>query len=360
MHTRTLRDIVEKGLDALGALLGDRLLLPLGDQANGRETEHVTLAFRQGELRRLAVVPCAGKALRNQARPGAGLGGDSILILDHAPAALQETLRSDGINFVDAAGNAHLDLPEAFLDVRGRKPAPGLAAHVADVFTQPTGLKLVHALLARPELLRATQRRMAAAAGVAHGAIPALLGGLKALGLLATVREHDLRLLDVEQWLLRWGLNYGKLRRKLLVGRFMFQGDVAALPGALRLAPAAAPGLPPAVFFGGELAAQALVHGNLRPATATLHVALDHAALREFIKANRLLPAPEGKVAILRTFGTTGYHGEVEAGGQFGVGALPVATPLLLHGELGQIDDTRLDQVKQKVQALVFKAMGNG
>ena len=79
---------------------------------------------------------------------------------------LADTLRERGVEFIDAAGNAYLNQPPMLIVVKGQRPK--------ETFTpteprrgksfQPTGLKVLFALLCQPELANKAYREIAVAA----------------------------------------------------------------------------------------------------------------------------------------------------------------------------------------------------
>ena len=124
-----------------------------------------------------------------------------------------------------------------------------------------TGLKVMFALICDPALANATHRKIAAAAGVALGAVPAILQGLQTTGALLVMGKE--RRLDATKRLLdEWALAYAqRLRPKTL--RTIYETPHFDRWRDWNLEE-------PDVRWGGEPAAQLLV-GHLRPGILTLY-----------------------------------------------------------------------------------------
>lgn len=235
----------------------------LGLQFGGRE-----LRYRVEVKRRLR--PATLGAVVHQLRAH---GGHPLLVTDHVTPPLAEALRVQGVEFLDAAGNAFLNQPPLLVFVKGQQAGEGAPALERGRAFQATGLQVLFALLARPELVARPYREIAIAAGVAHGTVGWVMAELPGLGYVANVGGRR-RLLDGERLLDRWTEAYARtLRPKLLLGRY--RGDLGALQKA-------AP-WPSGVLIGGELAAARLTH-RLRPGTATFYTeAVDLKALLKLV-----------------------------------------------------------------------------
>lgn len=215
-------------------------------------------------------------------------GHRALLVADYVTPPVADALRAAGIEFIDAAGNAFLDAPPAFVFVKGQRPAGTQGGPPPGRAFQPTGLQVLFAILARPELLGHPYREIAAAAGVAHGTVGWVMAELPGLGHLATVGGKR-RLTNGERLLDRWVEAYARtLRPRRLLGRF--RGDLPALQTRERW--------PAGLLVGGELAAARLT-GHLRPGTATFYVpAIEPRAVLELA----LAADPQGNVELRRCF----------------------------------------------------------
>jgi hypothetical protein len=235
---------------------------------------------------------------------------------------LADTLRAEGIEFIDAAGNAFLNQPPLVVFVKGQRPADlGPHPEHGRAF-QATGLQVLFALLARPELVARPYREIAAVAGVAHGTVGWVMAELPGLGYLADVGGRR-RLINGERLLDQWTEAYARtLRPRLLLGRF--RGNIEALYKRTVA-------WPKDLLVGGELAAARLTR-HLRPGTATFYApAIDPKVVVKLV----LKAAAEGNVDFRRRFWT--FPGE-----------RPHLTPtLLVYADLLAIGDARCLETAQ-------------
>ncbi|MCX5908333.1 MAG: hypothetical protein NTY64_14400, partial [Deltaproteobacteria bacterium] len=107
-----------------------------------------------------------------------------LIVTKYIHPQMAEQLRADGMEFIDAAGNAFLNQPPLYLFVKGnRPPAPPRQGRTKRVF-KPAGLRMIFALLCNPGLENRTFRDIAAAAGVALGTVDWIIRELKEMGFL--------------------------------------------------------------------------------------------------------------------------------------------------------------------------------
>src|SRR6266568_7635667 len=109
-----------------------------------------------------------------------------LLVTHHVSPGVAEQLQRERVEFVDTAGNAYIDHP-IYLFITGRKPK-GKPIRPGRAF-RPAGLRCLYALLTDPGLLDKTQRTLAAAAGMALGAVPVSLEDLRARGYVRRARN---------------------------------------------------------------------------------------------------------------------------------------------------------------------------
>ncbi|MFN4118614.1 type IV toxin-antitoxin system AbiEi family antitoxin [Acidovorax sp.] len=210
-----------------------------------------------------------------------------LLVAPFVTAEAARQCRSLGLNFIDAAGNAYLNVPGCFVYVTGR--ARTVAARPAGRFKSltPAGLRIVFALLTRPGLVAAPYREIAAAAGVALGSVGDVLADLQARGHLAP--REPRRILATAALQEEWATHFPvTLRPQLQARRF-----TAPAPNwwkGLNLQPLNA-------AWGGEVAAHHLT-GYLEPEQITIYTA----APEPLILKHRLRPDPDGAVKLLDTF----------------------------------------------------------
>ena len=225
-------------------------------------------------------------AVIHQLRARAGI---PLLVADHVTPPLADALRTEGVEFIDTAGNAFLNQPPLLVFVKGQRPAGQEAALDRGRAFQATGLQVLFALLARPEFVARPYREIAVAAGVAHGTVGWVMAELPGLGHLAKVGGRR-RLINGERLMDQWTEAYARtLRPRLLLGRF--RGDMGALQARTMQWPAG-------LIIGGELAAARLTR-HLRPGTATFYApGIDPKVILKLV----LQADAEGNVEFRRRF----------------------------------------------------------
>ena len=150
--------------------------------------------------------------------------GDKLLLLaPHVRAQQAAVLERAGIDYVDLAGNAHLQVPGLFVHVEGRRPAE----EPVQAIRRPhkAWIKTVMALLVQPALVQAPYRTLAEQAAVALGTVPACMNDLTARGLLLDGRQGR-KLTDRPALVALWVQAYVEaLRPKLKERRFQIRAN---------------------------------------------------------------------------------------------------------------------------------------
>lgn len=311
-----------KAVEPLG--LRFRVLRQEARDAAPRADAVVGLRFGGHDLRYAAEVkrglrPATLGAVIHQlrARPA-----NPLLVADHVTPPLADALRTEGIEFIDAAGNAFLNRPPLLVFVKGQRPTDQQPIPERRRAFQPTGLQVLFALLARPELVARPYREIAVNAGVAHGTVGWVMAELPALGYVADVGGRR-RLINGERLLGQWTEAYARtLRPRLLLGRF--RGELEGLDTR-------AAKWKEDLLLGGELAAARLTR-HLRPGTATLYAqAIDPKVVLGLV----LRADAEGNVDFRRHFWT--FPGEEPR----------LAPTLLVYADLLAIGDARCLETAQ-------------
>jgi hypothetical protein len=238
-----------------------------------------------------------------------------ILFAPYVSPEMGALLVSHGINFVDRAGNCHLDLGGTYVGhVEGRKlrrssDAPGGA--------RAPGFRLIFALLVDPALLNAPARELARASGVSLGTASNVLRRLEHDRIVVRTksRRHLVRRDDLVE---RWIAGYAEtLRPQLLAGRFQTQDKdplgledrVAALLG------------PDGNWAWGGAAAAFRLTKHYRSDETVLHVDALSSDLPKRLKA---IPHSAGPLILLGVPGPVAFRG-----------AMPhTVHPLLIYTEL--------------------------
>ena len=94
-----------------------------------------------------------------------------LVVAPYITAKVAEQCREMDLYFADTAGNAYIRAPGLHLYVTGKRKPDDLKTAEEGKITNPAGLRVVFALLCKPERLNATYRDIAAAARVALGTI---------------------------------------------------------------------------------------------------------------------------------------------------------------------------------------------
>jgi hypothetical protein len=265
-------------------------------------------------------------AVLMQLRP---LGEKGMLIADYVTPQMADTLKAQKVAFADAAGNAYIERRNWFVWVKGEKPADTVHARAprGRAF-QASGLRVLFALLCRPELAAENYRTIARAAGVAHGTVGWVMAELPALGFLAEVGGKR-RLLQAERLLAQWAEAYARLLRpKLTLGQY--RRDVGDIKNWQEQFDAAKHG----AAWGGEVAAARLTK-YLRPETTTLYVQRRDAKL---LHDARLKADPAGDIELLEHFWA------------FDNKPIDLAPDILIYADLLATGDARCLEAAQLLQ----------
>lgn len=170
------------------------------------------------------LTPATLGAVVAQLRHPPGVGEPAPLLLtNHVTPPLASQLREQGQQFADSAGNAYLEGRGFLVFVSGRKLHPKQLALRASKGFSTARLKVLFALICDPELAGASYRRIAAAADVALGAMPAVVADLRQHGSLI-VTDKGRRLESSKRVLDEWAQAYAlRLRGKTLSERHLAQ-----------------------------------------------------------------------------------------------------------------------------------------
>ena len=277
------------------------------------------------------LTPATHGAVTMQLQQAAAATGHPVLLVtDYLTPPMVQKLRDQKQQFVDAAGNVYLEGPGLLVFVTGRKPqADQLVPHAGKAQTM-TGLKVTFALLCDPLLADAPQRAIAARAGVALGALPAVLADLQQTGELLVLGKRR-RLNATRRLLDEWALAYARrLRTKTLQAIYAVK-DFHTWPQWQLDEPA---------LWGGEPAANLLVQ-YLRPGVLTIY-------------ADKLPPTLQARHAMIKVR-TAAENGTTLEWRKPFWGALPVAVhphavpPVLVYADLLATGDARCIETAQMV-----------
>ena len=226
------------------------------------------------------------------------------------------------IDYLDLAGNAHLQAPGLFVHVEGRKPQTELAT--APGRPQKGWIKTVMAILIRTELTDAPYRALADEADVALGTVAGCMNDLAARGLL--LKGKDGRRVDDRQALVAlWVQAYIEgLRPKLKERRFQVraEGKQEIWP---RLQKVFAERGQPWALTGADAAQRRMPF--FRADETEIYAPVRALEDREAQKALVAQPARGGNLLVIEPPGPLAMAGETDDN-------LPVAPGLLAYAEL--------------------------
>ena len=241
--------------------------------------------------------------------PGSGNARDEadrldlpcLWITDHVSLRDGERWAALGVNFADAQGNVHLDLPGLLIRMLGRRRSSTPTSSPRDQRGREwrgPALRIMFHLLCDPTLARSPIRDLARLGGVAPGTVVRLFDDLEELGCLRRMPGRARRFKFTDELRDRWIAEYTrKLRPTLLLGRFEAERPdwhVDFSPSAF------------GALWGAEPAA-ARLGADLRPGIWTLYASGE---LAKLLRAGGLSRDPRGTVEVRTRF----WAEELQAG----------------------------------------------
>lgn len=239
-----------------------------------------------------------------------------LLVAPYVTEAMAEECRRIDLPFADAAGNLFLRTGTTLLYIVGR-PRPGHMRRVQKGVT-PAGMKIIFALLCKPELAGMAYRQIGAAAQVALGAVGPVLQDLETRGFLGRRGKGTATLERAEELMREWVVEYPAILRPKLNGRRYTAERNRTLDLDLKLLGA---------YWGGEVAAERL----------TRHLKAEHllvytrGEVRQLLIQGRMRLQADGDTEILDAFWNPELDGT----------EMPLAPPLLVYADLMMTADTR-------------------
>jgi len=227
------------------------------------------------------------------------LPGKGMLVADYVNPKMADKLRKLDVSFIDTVGNAYINDKPLYIYIKGNKQ--GVQATVIRAKEtqatgrafQPTGIKVVYALIRNPELVTATYRDIANITGVALGTVGWVINDLKQAGYLFEYGNKQRRLKDKKQLLYKWVAAYlEKLRPKLFLGAFATENEYWWMDLDEDIVDYKA-------RWGGEVAA-AKMTGHLKPEKITIYMHKEGG--NKLLADSRLHKHPKGNIQIYRTF----------------------------------------------------------
>jgi len=257
----------------------------------------------------------------------AGHRRGELLLADRVTPRAAEVLRERGVPFLDRAGNVFVQAPSMFVYVCGRDAATRRRAVAGAQAFRPKGLRVVFALLCRPDSLDASYRDLARDAGVALGTVTGVIRDLERLGYIrqrGRERRWENRIGLQQEWTRAFPR---ELRPRLGARRYRVERpdwwrDTDPRRFGFRL--------------GGEAAA-AWMTGDLEPGVVTLYGAGDFQALAATIRPVR---DEGGNLEVLDAF----WHFEQAPDPG------PIVPPLLVYADLLASSADRVREAAERVR----------
>ena len=240
-----------------------------------------------------------------------------LIVADYVNPRMADRLKEMNIPFLDLAGNAYLNEPPVYVYIKGNKPVEERKP-AARVF-QPSGLKVLFALLCEPELVFRPYRVIAKSAGVALGTVARVITDMRELGYLMDVYPGGPGLRNKVKLIERWVTTYPELLRpKLVLGRYSAVNGKWWTKASIAASES---------YWGGEMAAAKLT-GYLRPEKVTIYT---RGKPGQLLLMNKLKKDPDGDVEILEAFWQVKYDCTLNE----------LAPPLLIYADLMATGDAR-------------------
>lgn len=245
---------------------------------------------------------------------------NGILVTRQVTPPMAERLKTMGIAFIDTAGNAYINDPPVFIYIVGRKNKVVPVKNITGRAFRPAGLKVIFALLCRPELARAPYREIVNATHVAQGTVGWVMNDLKQQKFLADRGKYGRKLINTAKLFDTWVETYAReLRPKLLIGTYKTTKNEWWKNVDWWKATAC---------LGGEPAA-AVLTDYLKPETITVYTPENP---NQFLLTHQLRKDPDGDVELLKKFWDIDFpwdHEGNHAGNYDGI-----APPLLIYADL--------------------------
>lgn len=180
-----------------------------------------------------------------------------MLIAPAISGKIKRRCREINIGYLDFGGNLYFSQGEALVFIDGQKmPKPPAQKETNRAFSK-SGLKVIFSLLANPNNIDLSYRKLADAAGVSLGTIGDVIKGLVETGYVLDVNAGHRILTKKKELLNEWISGYFlTLKPSLFIGRFRFISDLS--PMANQEGPVTWTGEAGAGFFDLEVFADSI------------------------------------------------------------------------------------------------------
>jgi hypothetical protein len=205
---------------------------------------------------------------------------ERILVTTYVTPPIADMMRRMDLWFMDLAGNAYINKPPLFIFIKGNKPPEEAKTKPIKRLFKPAGLKVLFALLNKPDLVDLPYRQIAEITGVALGTVDWIFRDLNDMRFMVKMGKRKRKLTDLDTLRKRWVEAYpDQLRPKLVIDRFKadhpdwwktvdllehnicWGGEVAAAKLTKQLKPAKV------IIYGDEMPGKLIIQHKLRKAT---------------------------------------------------------------------------------------------
>ena len=240
-----------------------------------------------------------------------------LLVTRYMTTQMAEECRRLKLPYIDTAGNVYLRTTGVLLYVTGQ-PKPQQRGTIDYRANTQAGLKIIFALLCKPELVGETYREIGAIARAAFGAVGPVLKDLEERAFIRRTKAKGLVLQNTRQLFDEWVTRYPETLRPKLEPR-LYQVDRDRLLHAdLNTLQA---------YWGGEMAAELMTH-HLQAERLTIYV---RGHMREILTKLRMRLDPQGNAELLAAF----WAPELDKPGD------PIAPAILVYADLMTTGATR-------------------
>lgn len=221
---------------------------------------------------------------------------NNIVITDYLTKNTAEELKQNGINYLDASGNAFVKTRNFFVYVEGRKAKINKKTNQTRAF-QEAGLKLLLLLTSNPETLQLSYRELAEKTGIALGSVSNIFKELEESHYLLKARNKRV-LKNQDKIIERWVIAYNELlkprsfRKKMRAVGNEFNVNTLLNTSTVKL------------YFGGEPGGQ-LLTGHLKPKDYILYTPEETSKVAKELK---LVPDESGNIELYSKFWTDSLH----------------------------------------------------
>ena len=241
-----------------------------------------------------------------------------LIIAENIFPKIKEQLRENNIAYIDTQGNAYIKTDRNLIWIEHDKKTEKGNNVRNRAFTK-TGIKVLFLYLHDKEWINRPYREVAEMAGVALGAIPPVINGLKQLGYLVNIDEKRYQLVNKEELLNKWAEAYGeKLKPTLKIGNFFLNNVSINNWRDINYKDED-------ILWGGEPAADLLTN-YLNPEKLTIYTTK---TTKELMIDFDFYPDENGQIAVFQKFWN--FPGENQ-------NAIP---PVLVYADLINTNDSR-------------------